>query len=108
MPRRVSVEIDPGIGRELARSRGMAKLSRMAAEAGAQAARSKAPHVTGALEGSIRAGSHLEPDGWIGYVSAGTRKRGWHAALVELGTTRRPATPYLRPGAEAGVRTVTR
>lgn len=53
------------------------------------------PVDTGNLKNSIR--SDFENDGFTGIVSTNVE----YAIYVELGTAKRPATPYMTPAAEA-------
>lgn len=90
---------DPNLESELARATEIHAYLEELAAAAAETARQLAPYRTGALRDSIDYEVTSEGSGQIARVIVGD----WKANLVEYGTSRHPARPYLRPAIEAEV-----
>lgn len=90
---------DPNLESELARAVEIRAYLEVVAAAAAETARQLAPYRTGALRDSIDYDVTSEGGGQIARVIVGD----WKANLIEYGTSRHPARPYLRPAIEAEV-----
>lgn len=79
-------------------------LLKQAAEAGAEViadeAKRLAPRDTGALADGITAKVHRAQHGRA-QVNIGIGKREWYGQLIELGTEKMPARPFLRPALDS-------
>lgn len=89
---------DPEFEEELKRARGTKEHVSKLAKDGAAIAERLAPRDTGALAGSI-AEHTLELDAYDGFVGIIAAKD-WKAHLLEMGTSRTRAQPFLRPALE--------
>lgn len=90
---------DPALENNLVRAAEIHAYLDQLASAAAATARELAPHRTGALRDSIDHDVVTEGGRQIGVVIVGD----WKANLIEYGTSRHPARPFLRPALEAEV-----
>lgn len=90
---------DPNLEGDLAREIEVHAYLESVAAAAAETARQLAPYRTGALRDSIDYEVTSDGRGQIARVTVGD----WKANLIEYGTSRHPARPYLRPAIEAEV-----
>jgi HK97 gp10 family phage protein len=67
---------------------------------GHEEAKQRAPVDSGALRDSIKGDVEMGPQGYEAKVSAGDRKA-FYWGMVEFGTSKKGARPYLRPGVQA-------
>jgi HK97 gp10 family phage protein len=91
---------NPGMERALASTQDMRIYLKRVAEAGAEEAKQRAPVDSGALRDSIKGDVEMGPQGYEAKVSAGDRKA-FYWGMVEFGTSKKGARPYLRPGVQA-------
>lgn len=63
-----------------------------------QEARARCPRRTGLLASTVR--SFVDEDEMAAFVAAGNKKA-WYALLVEKGTARTPANPFMRSAVSA-------